>query len=182
MKKYPISYVESLNGVLTQELVRFNRLLETIKSNLKGIKLSLQGKIVLNPSILEVAHSLVKDKVPDLWLKKSYPSLKPLGSYLEDLKERVTFFQNWIEFGQPTVFWISSFFSIQSFINGILQNFARKYAIPVNEVVFNFYFLKDKPEVKPEDGAYIEGLFLEGCRWNYDWMGLDESEPKKLYT
>ncbi len=36
--------------------------------------------------------------------------------------------------------------------------------------------------LKPSDGAYINGLFLEGCQWNYDTMGLDESSPKILFT
>jgi hypothetical protein len=31
---------------------------------------------------------------------------------------------------------------------------------------------------RPEDGAYIWGLFIEGCKWNYDKMELDESDPK----
>ena len=33
----------------------------------------------------------------------------------------------------------------------------------------------------PEDGVIIHGLFLEGCRFNYDEQVLDESEPKKLF-
>lgn len=31
---------------------------------------------------------------------------------------------------------------------------------------------------KPEDGAYVWGLFLEGTKWNYKVMELDESDPK----
>lgn len=31
---------------------------------------------------------------------------------------------------------------------------------------------------KPEDGAYVYGLYLEGCKWNFDIMELDESDPK----
>ncbi len=34
---------------------------------------------------------------------------------------------------------------------------------------------------KPEDGAYIKGLYLEGARWNKTARVLDESLPKVLF-
>jgi dynein heavy chain len=39
--------------------------------------------------------SLYENKVPELWLSKSYPSLKPLGSYFNDLLKRINFFKEW---------------------------------------------------------------------------------------
>jgi hypothetical protein len=36
-------------------------------------------------------------------------------------------------------------------------------------------------DVKPEDGAYVDGLYIEGARWNFDTMLLDESQPKVIY-
>lgn len=46
--------------------------------------------------------SLYENKVPDLWLAKSYPSLKSLASYFADLIQRVNFFKNWVSSGTPT--------------------------------------------------------------------------------
>ena len=35
---------------------------------------------------------------------------------------------------------------------------------------------------KPEDGAYISGMFVEGARWDYDTMMIAESQPKILFS
>jgi dynein heavy chain len=40
-------------------------------------------------------------------------------------------------------------------------------------------FTYDSVTKAPEDGAYIYGLYLDGCRWNVD--ALDEALPKILY-
>ena len=34
----------------------------------------------------------------------------------------------------------------------------------------------------PEDGVYIFGLFVEGCRWDERKEALEESQPKILFT
>lgn len=34
----------------------------------------------------------------------------------------------------------------------------------------------------PDDGCFIYGLFLEGCRWDADAGFLAESFPKQLFT
>lgn len=62
-------------------------------------------------SELEVALKQIKDgRVPDLWLSRSYPSMKTLGSYVKDLAERLQFFQTWIDTTFPEFYWINKFF------------------------------------------------------------------------
>ena len=42
-----------------------------------------------------IAKQLVVGRVPDAWGKVSYPSLKPLGSYITDFLERLVMLQHW---------------------------------------------------------------------------------------
>merc|ERR550514_1066684 len=105
-------------------------------------------------------------RVPTLWTQNntSYPSLKPLMSYVDDLVKRLSFFATWIREGKPTVMWISGIFFTQALLTGALQNFARKYTLPIDEIDFDFEFMKkgavDQKSPKPKDGIYINGLFL----------------------
>ena len=137
-EKYPVSYKESMNTVLTQELGRFNNLIKVVISSLENIRDAMDGKILLSSQLERASKSLYDGKVPEMWMEKSYPSLKPLGGYIKDLKERLAFFRKWIEEGPPLVYWISGFFFTQSFLTGVLQNFARKYTIAIDLIKFDF--------------------------------------------
>eukprot|EP00501_MAST-03F_sp_TOSAG23-6_P002128 GSMAST32.ASY1.ANO1.2224.1 assembled CDS len=100
--------------------------------------------IVMGDALEKVFKSIFFGRVPVMWEAKSYPSLKPLA-----------------------VYWISGFYFTQAFLTGTLQNFARKYTIPIDKVVFDFAVMeKDNYPKKPKDGVYL----------------LAESHPKVLYT
>lgn len=49
-------------------------------------------------------------QVPKAWEAKAYPSMKPLGAWSSDLMDRLTFINDWVEEGIPTVFWVSGFY------------------------------------------------------------------------
>ncbi|XP_043569115.1 dynein axonemal heavy chain 3-like [Chiloscyllium plagiosum] len=183
MNKYPTKYSESMNTVLVQELLHFNRLISIIRTSLTDINKAIQGLILMSSQLEDIFNSMIVGKVPSMWSAKSYPSLKPLGSYITDLLFRIQFFQTWIHKGTPIVFWISGFYFTQSFLTGAIQNYARKYRIPIDHLGFQFDVTDqdhDMP-VPPTDGVYINGLYMEGAKWDRKKHRIGESLPKVLY-
>lgn len=107
-EKYPTLYNESMNTVLVQEVYRYNTLLNIMKKQIKNLKKALSGRISMSDEMDRIATSLYNNQVPQIWIKSGFLSLKPLMSWVEDLKDRIKFFSNWIENGTPKAFCLPS--------------------------------------------------------------------------
>ena len=183
-QRYPVTYLDSMNTVLVQELGRVNILLSTIRDSLVQVGKAVKGLVTMSDALDVVAQALLLGKVPASWLAKSFPSLKPLPAYVKELIERCDFFQTWLDNGHPISFWLSGFFFTQAFTTAAKQNYARKYTIEIDMIDFDF-FMKDNPgdtDERPEDGVLVYGMFLEGAKWDYEKHALAESDPKVLFT
>eukprot|EP00879_Flechtneria_rotunda_P033061 GHRR01036584.1.p1 GENE.GHRR01036584.1~~GHRR01036584.1.p1 ORF type:complete len:384 (+),score=107.65 GHRR01036584.1:171-1322(+) len=168
---YPTTYKESMNTVLAQEAIRYNALLAVINSSLHAVLKALKGLVVMSPDLEKVVDSLYDNQVPESWAVRAYPSLKPLPSWTADLLERLSFISTWVANGTPAVYWISGFFFPQAFLTGMLQNYARKHALPIDTVSFGFQVKDDSSfgsscSSGPEDGCYVKGLYLQGACWD----------------
>ena len=174
-----------MNTVLTQELGRYNKLLVLVRNSLVNLGKALKGLALMNNELETVFRCVYDGKIPPPWLKKSFPSLKPLSGYVKGTIDRCQFLQGWVDDGQPKLFWLPGFFFTQAFLTGSKQNFARKYTIEIDKVDFDFFVkddLEEPPQEAPDDGVLVNGMFIEGCAWDSDKHVLCQSDPKVLFT
>ncbi|CAJ1411101.1 unnamed protein product [Effrenium voratum] len=181
---YPTDYNESMNTVVNQEALRFNKLLIRVRASLVDIGKAVKGLVIMGPDLEDVASGILLNKQPAFWQKNSYPSLKPMSSYVADLVARMNFFTNWMDNGHPDTYWLSGFFFTQSFLTGQLQNFARKQKLPIDTLIWTFHILKKEitHHNKPEEGCIVYGLFMDGARWDNEKQVIQDSLPKVLFS
>ena len=75
-----------LRQVLTQELGRVNGLLSVIRSTLIDLQKAVKGLVLMSAELEAVGRAMYDGKVPAAWLKRSFPSLKPLGSFVREAR------------------------------------------------------------------------------------------------
>jgi len=85
MEKYPTLYNESMNTVLAQEVIRYNKLLNIMAKMLKDVQKALRGEVVMSEELDKMATSLFNNQVPDIFSGVGFLSLKPLSSWIIDL-------------------------------------------------------------------------------------------------
>lgn len=109
--------------------------------------------------------------VPSSWEKYAYASKKTLMDWFQDMRDRNAQLVLWSE-GElltPAVVWISALFNPMSYLTAIMQVTARAASLPLDDMclvteVLNTKEKNDFPEFA-EDGAYINGFYLEGAGW-----------------
>ncbi|KAH9628460.1 hypothetical protein HF086_005913 [Spodoptera exigua] len=158
MERLPALYDVLAVSEKYPELIRYNRLLAVVKRTLHGVNLASQGLAIMSSELEECNNAFIQGTVPGVWMSKSYPSMKPLGSYVADLLSRLSFLQDWIDGGPPVVFWISGFYFTQSFLTGVLQNYSRHNKIPIDQVHFEFTItsMESDTHEEPDYGVYCK--------------------------
>jgi len=177
--------LNSLAIVLTQEMIKFNRLIRTINSTLTDLQKAIKGFIVMSNDLDSMYTAFMTNKVPQLWMKVSFASLKSLASWVKDLIYRVDFIRYWLINGQPYSFALPVFFFPQGFMTGTLQTYARKYMVAIDTLTFKFQVMDEEPDELtegPDDGVYVYGLWMEGARFDRESKLMQISRAGEMYT
>lgn len=170
---------------VVQESERMNLLLAEMKRSLAELDLGLKGDLTMSEPMERLMKALATDAVPPSWRNLAYPSLRPLGSWLQNLLARCQQLVEWTtDLGVPKVVWLSGLFNPQSFLTAVMQTTARRNDWPLDKTVVLTEVTKKTPDqidAPSRDGAFIHGLTLEGARWDDKAAALDDSKPKELF-
>jgi dynein heavy chain len=132
-----------------------------------------------------VSVALSTLRVPRTW-GKTYPSLKPLGSWMVDLAQRCEFFTVWIDSRLPQCWWLPAMTYPTGFLTAILQVAARANGVSIDTLSYDNPILTTNDTSTlgdyPKDGVYVSGLYLEGATWNFPGGFLEESRPMELVS
>lgn len=172
----------SLTTVFLQECERFNNLLYSLNSSLKLLVNAINGTELMSQDSDQIFTSMLNNQVPSMWVNKAYPSLKPLSSWMKDLRKRIDFMNEWRHEGTPKQFWMSGMFYPQGFMTGVLQTHSRKEHIPIDRLNFSFKVMEvDIGLPPPPDGVYINGLFLQGAVWDMKKRCIADQMPGDMF-
>ena len=182
LKKFDLE--DTLSTVLHHEILLYNKLIEVMTATLEQMRKGLKGLIIIDEQLELLNRRLLANKVPEVWLAKSFPSILPLRLYMEDLCQRVEFLNQWVTGEKPKVFRLGAFYHPEEFLTAILQVYARKHVVPFDSLAWQTTPLDvmtpDSITQDPEEGIYIEGLPLEGAKWDISQKTLIECGQKDL--
>lgn len=170
--------------VLMQEIERYNKLSAIMFQNLADLKKALKGEIGMTPLLDEIGTSLFNGTLPPTWTTKAPQTEKALGSWMEHYVKRYNQYNDWATKGDPKVFWMSGLHIPQSLLSALVQASCRRrgWALDKSTLYTEVTKFRDPAEVTSHllDGTYVEGLYLEGARWDIDNKCLARQYPKML--
>ncbi|XP_018352750.1 PREDICTED: dynein heavy chain 9, axonemal-like [Trachymyrmex septentrionalis] len=172
--------------VALQECERMNILCKELKKSLEELNLGLKGELMISADMEDLQNYLFMESVPPSWTKRAYPSTLGLSSWFTDLLNRIAELTNWtLDFNLPSSIWLGGFFNPQSLLTAIMQQTARKNEWPLDKMCLHCDVTRKHKEeftTAPREGAYINGLYMEGARWEIATGCIADSRLKELIS
>ena len=174
-------------NVFIQEMDIMNVLLAEIKRSIKELQLGFAGELTMSDAMESLMTSFFMDNIPPIWAKLSWPSMRPLGSWILNFSDRLTQLEEWMNNpGEiPKVTWLSGLVNPTSFLTAICQVTAQKNKWELDKLVTFTDVTKrmsiEDVDINSRDGAYIIGLSMQGARWDVNNAQIEKSKPKEMF-
>lgn len=141
-----------------------NVLIKYIVTSLQEIDLAFKGELTMTSKMEDLMQCIYLNKVPPLWAKYAFVSTRSLGSWLDNLKQRLDQLNLWKDdpVTTPKVTFLNRLFNPESFLTAIQQIFSREKEQELNkltiqtDVLKKLYWEPDLPVCK--EGAYVFGF------------------------
>jgi dynein heavy chain len=95
-----------------------------------------QGTASITPDLEEVMVALLGQLKVSRSCGSTYPSQKPLGSWMRDLAVRVEFFCGWVDDKLPTCWWLPAMTYPTGFLTAVLQVAARANGVSIDSLSY----------------------------------------------
>lgn len=103
---------------------------------------------------------------------------------MEHFLRRHKQYKDWDEVEEPKVMWLSGLATPESYLTALIQATSRARGWPLDKCINYTVVTKEKNPAaikkKLEYGCYIQGMYLEGARYNLEKDCLDYQRPKDL--
>lgn len=170
--------------VLLQELERWNKLVNKMKSSLFDLQRALKGEVGMSSDLDELAKALFNGQLPDMWRKLAPATKKSLAGWMDHFLRRYDQYYKWVDSGnEPNVMWLSGLHIPESYLSALVQYTCRKNKWPLDRSTLYTQVTKwEKPDDVNErvSGCLVTGLFLEGAQWDMQNQCLVKQPPKQL--
>eukprot|EP00606_Chrysophyceae_sp_TOSAG23-5_P000883 GSChrysophyteH2.ASY1.ANO1.1544.1 assembled CDS len=117
--------------------------------------------------------------------------LPTLGLWFASLLQRDDQYRTWLYSSRPYTYWLTGFFNPQGMLTAMKQEVCRKHQKDANkwaldDIVYHTEVTEkvstESVKAQPAEGAFINGLWMEGAGWDRHGIQIQESEPKTLYV
>jgi len=172
-----------------QESIRMNGMITFIRRSLEELTLGLDGALNMSDAMEAVNRGVITNKVPPAWMLQMSTRVQEVFTmtrWFNYLCEMHVQLMEWTEgtIIRPKSVWLPGLLNAKAFVTAVQQVYARKYQLPLDVMKFmtEVTELHTPENIKEsmDEGSYIHGVTLEGCRWDMKEGMLRDSVPKEL--
>jgi dynein heavy chain len=172
--------------VFLQECDYMNVLVGEMVRSLGELQLGFKGELQMSEKMEALSQALYMETIPPNWMKYSFPTTRPLQSWLLNLKARCEQLSDWINdpLNIPKVVDISKFFNPMSFLTAIKQLCCQQQQLELDKLETFTDVTKREPkqvDALAREGCYVTGMYLEGARWDVNATCMEDSKPKEMF-